>query len=88
MTHDGIIHCGGGGELLGTITIKIYDHSAFNVAVASKPEGLAAAGLKPREVTRFTHMVSSDVHKWYEWLEQRGVEVHYHEPHPENFPPA
>lgn len=86
MTHElGHTECGGGGELLGTITIKIHDHFVLNVAVHLKHENLATL---PQwdldEALKLGKHIHKDIEGWYKKLEHKGVPAHYYEPFPEN----
>lgn len=95
MTHIfGHVECGGAGPLLGEKQITIYDHAYLNVANHLKHEELVAAlvakGMPAdkatKKVTRLGRMIASDAHRWYDFLEDLGIEYHAHEPHPQNFP--
>lgn len=82
MTHE-LWHviCGGAGNLLGDINIKIRDHDVLNVAVALKPEQIP-----PKDFEKLKKRIAKDVHKWYDEARKLGLDVSYYQPHHENFP--
>lgn len=86
MTHE-IWHviCGTAGQEQGERTIKIYQGSAMDFAVALKPEGLAACGMTPKQIERAKRMLDRFYEDFIEWLEDHGVPYTRHDPHPENF---
>ena len=87
MTHEGWeIHCGTAGTDQGERTIKIYQGSAMDFAVALKPEGLAAFGMTPKQIERAKRKLDHFYYEFTEWLEEHGVPYTRHDPHPENLP--
>ena len=95
MTHEfGHIECGGGGALIGDKTIVIHDHEILNVANHLKHQAmvdwLVAHGMPhakaERKAERLGQMMANDAHRWYDFLEDLGIEYHVHEPHPQNLP--
>ena len=95
MTHEiGHIECGGAGAELGEKQITIHDHQILNVAIHLKHENLiaylVAQGMDTdkatRKALRLGQMIENDAHRWYDWLDQFGIEYTIHEPNPANFP--
>ncbi len=95
MTHIfGHLECGGAGPLLGEKQITIYDHAILNIAIHLKHEDMVAyligegmsAEKANRKATRLGEIISADVHRWHDFLEELGIDYHYHQPHEENFP--
>lgn len=90
----GHIECGGAGDLLGEKQITIYDHAVLNVANHLKHEAMVAVlvanGMTEAKATkkaeRLGKMMAHDAHRWYDFLEDLGIEYTAHEPHPQNFP--
>jgi hypothetical protein len=93
MTHVyGHIECGGAGELLGEKEITIYDHAILNVANHLKHDAmvayLVANGMAEakaeKKAERLGKMMANDAHRWYDFLEDLGIDYEYHEPHAQN----
>ena len=93
MTHviDHII-CGGAGECIGEKQILIWDHTALNVAVNLKHDGLLdeliKAGMRPEKAQRKVGRYGRRIHRFFEELyddlADDGVPVETYEPHEEN----
>lgn len=83
MPHT-IIHCGTAGEPQGERTIKIYQGSVMNYAVALWPHKMAEYGVSEEEIAKFERFYEKHRQKLIKRLEKCGVPYTVHPPHPEN----